>query len=302
MDDPPRTNLDYCRPNILGITSSIVRPRVQANNFELKASVIKMVQDNAQFEGLQDEDPTTHIRLFLELCDTFKFNGVSKDAVRLRLFPFSLRGRAKQWLGNLPNESITTWDDLLMRFMDRYFPPSKTAKLRSEIHSFYQKDSETLFETWERFKELLRKCPHHGIPEWWQVQIFYNGLNYQTKQMINAAAGGSLKHKTLTESLLLFEDMAKDDYESSRTRGRERKTPGVMEMDVASTILSKIDALARQVNQMSTSHQQLAAVEPNYDGETGTAYVDYVGSSSHPQNNPYSNTYNPGWRNHLNFS
>ena len=61
MDDLPRTNLDYSRPNLQGITSTIVRPRVRVNNFELKASVIKMVQDNAQFEGLQDEDPTTHI-------------------------------------------------------------------------------------------------------------------------------------------------------------------------------------------------------------------------------------------------
>ena len=124
MDGLPRTNLDYSRPDLQGITSSVVRPRVQANNFEIKPSMIKMVQDNAQFEGLQDEDPTTHVRLFLELCDTFKFNGVREDAKRLRLFPFSLRGKARQWLGNLPNESITTWDDLLMRFMDRYFPPS----------------------------------------------------------------------------------------------------------------------------------------------------------------------------------
>ena len=136
--------------------------------------------------------------------------------------------------------------------MDKYFLPSKTAKLRSEIQSFYQKDSETLFKTWEIFKDSLRKCLHHGIPEWWQVQIFYNGLNYQTKQMINAAAGGSLKHKNPEESLLLFEDIAEDDYESSRARNRERRTLGVMEMDVASTILAKVDALARQFNQMST--------------------------------------------------
>ena len=80
----------------------------------MKASVIKMVQDNAQFEGLQDGDPITHIRLFLELYDTFKFNGVSEDTVQLRLFLFSLRGKARQWLGNLPSVSITTWDDLLM--------------------------------------------------------------------------------------------------------------------------------------------------------------------------------------------
>ena len=136
MDDPPRTNSDFARPNLTEITSSIVRPRVEANNFELKPSVIRMVQQNAQFDGLEDQDPSTHIQLFLELCDTFKFNGVSEDAIRLRLFPFSLAGKARQWLITLPKECITTWDELVRRFVDKYFPPSKTAKLRANIQSF----------------------------------------------------------------------------------------------------------------------------------------------------------------------
>ena len=178
---PPRTNFDFARPNLLNMTSSIVRPPVQANNFELKPSVIQMVQQNTQFNGLQDEDLNTHIQLFLELCDTFKFNGVSEDAVRLKLFPFSLKGKARQWLTSLPRGSITTWEELLKKFMDKFFPPSKTAKLWADIQSYRQTDSETLYETWDRFKESLHKCPHHGIPEWLQVQIFYNGLNYQTR-------------------------------------------------------------------------------------------------------------------------
>ena len=98
----PMTMSDYARPDLRGTESSIVRPAVAANNFEIKPNIIQMVQQFVQFDGLQDEDPNAHLANFLEICDTFKINGVTTDAIRLRLFPFSLRARAKQWLNSLP--------------------------------------------------------------------------------------------------------------------------------------------------------------------------------------------------------
>ena len=179
-----------------GAESSIVRPAVAANNFEIKPNIIQMVQQFVQFDGLQDEDPNAHLANFLEICDTFKINGATDDAIRLRLFPFSLRGRAKQWLNSQPKASIDTWNLLAEKFLAKYFPPAKTAKLRNDISSYSQLDSETLYDTWERFKDLLRRCPHHGLPVWLQVQTFYSGLNPATRQMIDAAAGGTLNSKT----------------------------------------------------------------------------------------------------------
>ncbi|KAK8933617.1 hypothetical protein KSP39_PZI015946 [Platanthera zijinensis] len=120
-----RTMSHYARPNLEGTESSIVRPAIANNNFELKPSIIQMVQQYVQFDGLQDEDPNLHIANFLEICDTFKINGVSDDAIRLRLFPFSLRTKAKQWLSSLPRGSITTWNTLTEKFLSRYFPPPK---------------------------------------------------------------------------------------------------------------------------------------------------------------------------------
>ncbi|KAK5824743.1 hypothetical protein PVK06_019527 [Gossypium arboreum] len=132
----PRTMYDYVRPSLTGTESSIVRPVVAANTFELKPNTIQMIQQFVQFDGLQDEDPNAHLASFLELCDTFKINGVSDDAIRLRLFPFSLRDKAKQWLNSLPQGSITTWEQMAEKFLLKYFPPAKMAKLRNDISSF----------------------------------------------------------------------------------------------------------------------------------------------------------------------
>ena len=94
MEEEYKTLREWAAPTFTGTEFSIMRPTVNANNFEIKPAVITMIQSN-QFGGLPHEDPNGHIRSFLEICDTFRYNGVSEDAVRLRLFPFSLQDKAK---------------------------------------------------------------------------------------------------------------------------------------------------------------------------------------------------------------
>lgn len=137
---------DYVVPTGNGSTSSIRRPAIQANNFEIKPVIIQMIHTSVQFSGLPNDDPNTHITNFLEICDTFKHNGVSDDAIRLRLFPFSLRDKAKGWLNSLPAGTITTWDGLAQKFLAKFFPPAKTAKMRNDITNFAQFDMESLYE------------------------------------------------------------------------------------------------------------------------------------------------------------
>ena len=91
---------EYTMPTPRENMGSIVRPTMDANNFEIKPAIIQMVSQ-FQFGGLPSEDPNAHLAQFLEICDTFKMNGVSSDAIKLRLFPFSLRDKAKQWLYSL---------------------------------------------------------------------------------------------------------------------------------------------------------------------------------------------------------
>lgn len=105
-----RTLGDYAFPNIDGCAMSIVWPAIQANNFEVKPTLLHLVQQE-QFGGGPLEDPNSHITNFLQLCDTIKVNGASEDAISLRLSPFSLRDKAKSWLLTQSQGSITTWED-----------------------------------------------------------------------------------------------------------------------------------------------------------------------------------------------
>ncbi|KAL5577484.1 hypothetical protein UlMin_019183 [Ulmus minor] len=251
---------DYAAPNIAGTTSGIRRPAVQANNFEIKPSFIQMVQSN-QFGGMSKDDPNAHIAYFLEVCDLYKINGVSEDAVRLRVFPFSLRDRAKEWLNSLPPGSITTWDELVQRFLSKFFPPAKTAKLRNEITYFTQYDQESLYEAWERFKEMLRKCPHHGIPIWLQVSTFYNGLVSNYRAMIDAAAGGCLMGKTPEEAHELLEVMAENNNQWHSERVIAKRPAAVNEIDSVNVLSTQVAALSRKMDSLSSKLESKPTAE-----------------------------------------
>ncbi|GKD70715.1 hypothetical protein Tco_1324805 [Tanacetum coccineum] len=83
----------------------------------------------------------------------------------LRAFPMSLTGAASRWLRNEPTGSITTWDGLKTKNLYKYCPPARTAKKMKEINNFQQEPDKNLYQAWERFKELLMKCPQHYLTE-----------------------------------------------------------------------------------------------------------------------------------------
>nr|GEX75927.1 zinc finger, CCHC-type [Tanacetum cinerariifolium]GEX85874.1 zinc finger, CCHC-type [Tanacetum cinerariifolium] len=134
--------------------------------------------------------------------------------MRLRLFQFSLRDQASNWLERLPAGSITTWEDLTTQFLAQFFPPGRTLKLRNYILMFQQHHEESLSEAWTRFKDLLQKVHHQGINLWLQVQIFYDHVNPITRRTINQSAGGKLRDRNAKESCALLEDLALYDNES----------------------------------------------------------------------------------------
>ncbi|GJU73813.1 reverse transcriptase domain-containing protein [Tanacetum coccineum] len=213
-----RTMAQMLQAPIEGYEDAIVVPPINANNFELKQPLINLVQSN-KFTGRQD--PHNHLRFFNKVTSTFRHPEVPNTSIKLLLFPFSLDGEARDWLDKEPPRSILTWDDLVSKFINQFFPPSKTTYYRNEIITFFQKPNETFNEAWERFKGLLRQCPHHGFSELHQLDTFYNSLNSNDQDALDSAAGGNFLDKMPQEGLAIIESKSKVRY--SRTASLEDK-------------------------------------------------------------------------------
>nr|GEX67561.1 DNA-directed DNA polymerase [Tanacetum cinerariifolium] len=151
---------------IEGYEDVIIVPPVNANNFELKQTLINLVQ----------------------------------------------KGEARTWLDKEPPRSILKWEDLVSKFINQFFPPSKITYIRNEIINFLQKLNETFNEAWERFKDLLRQCPHHGFSELHQLDTFYNALNPNDPDALDSAAGGNFLDKIPRDGLSIIESKSKVRY------------------------------------------------------------------------------------------
>nr|GEV01384.1 reverse transcriptase domain-containing protein [Tanacetum cinerariifolium] len=204
-----RTMAQMLQAPIEGYEDSIFVPQINANNIELKQTLINLVQSN-QFNGRQDSH--NHIRFFNKVTSTFRHPEVPNTTIKLLLFSFSLEGEARIWLDKEPPRSILTWEDLVSKFINQFFPPSKTTYLQNEIKNFLQKPN----ETWERFKDLLRQRPHHGFLELHKSDTFYNALNPNDQDALDSAAGGNFLDKIPRECLSIIESKSKVRYSRSR--------------------------------------------------------------------------------------
>ncbi|GKA76171.1 reverse transcriptase domain-containing protein [Tanacetum coccineum] len=211
-----RTMEELLRAPTEGYGEAIVLPEIIADHFEVKMNLFQLVQANP-FHGYERENPHAHINSFKRITSTLRFRDVSNDVIKLMMFPYSLEGNARLWYEKEPPNSILTWEDLVTKFVNQIFPLSKTTYLKNEISRFTQKFEETFSEARERFKEMITACPHYGFIELTQVDTFYNGLNENDQDSLNAAAGGNLLSKTTRVALNIIENKSKVRYSRNKS-------------------------------------------------------------------------------------
>ncbi|GJV91918.1 reverse transcriptase domain-containing protein [Tanacetum coccineum] len=251
-----RTMEELLRAPTEGYGEAIVLPEINADHFEIKTNLLQLVQANP-FHGLENENPHAHINSFKRITSTLRFRNVPNDVIKLMMFPYSLEGAAKTWYEKEPPNSILTWDDLVTKFVNQFFPPSKTTHLKNKISRFSQEFDESFSEAWERFKGMLRSCPHHGFSELTQVDTFYNGLNENEQDSLNAAAGGNLLSKTTREALNIIENKSKVRYSRNKTNAsRVNSRENVSKTD------ERIDKLADQLSTLVEIVSKKVVVPP----------------------------------------
>nr|GEW24606.1 hypothetical protein [Tanacetum cinerariifolium] len=179
-----RTMAELLRALTEGYAEAIVVPLILAEQFELKHSLINMMTTD-QFFGLEKDNPHDHIRWFNKITSTIKYKDVPSSAIKLMLFPFSLAGAARRWLEKEPSRLINTWEDLVSKFINEFFPPSRTTNLRNEISNFQQRFDESFHEAWDRYKDLLHQ------------------------DSLNATAGGNLLERSTQDVLTIIENKSK---------------------------------------------------------------------------------------------
>ena len=114
------------------------------------------------FYGLENEDQYNHLIDFNIVYQTFKYENFLDKDIKLKLFPFSLKDRARSWFNTLSDNNITSWEQMVTNCLNKYFPVHKTNIIRREILEFTQREDEQFFEALEQFNWLLLKCPYHG--------------------------------------------------------------------------------------------------------------------------------------------
>ncbi|XP_010242023.1 PREDICTED: uncharacterized protein LOC104586472 [Nelumbo nucifera] len=234
--------------------------------------------------------------------------------MKLRAFPFSLKDSTKDWLYYLPSGSVTTWNEMKRLFLEKYFPASRAANIRKEIYGIRQYNGESLHKYWEHFKKLCASCPHHQISEQLLIQYFYEGLQRTNRSIIDAASGGALVDKTPEAARNLIANMAANSQQFSYRLNPPAKHANEVNISSLEQQIASLTSLVRQMaaGNMQTvnacgicsivGHQtNLCPTLQEEPIEQVNAVGGFLGQLQWKYD-PYSSTYNPGWKDHPNLS
>ncbi|KAG7568068.1 Integrase catalytic core [Arabidopsis thaliana x Arabidopsis arenosa] len=272
-------------PKIHGNRNGIRAPPVENNNFEIKSSLINMVH-GSKFHGLSMEDPLDHLDQFNMLCSTVKINGISEDAFNLRLFPFSLGDRARIWEKNLPQGSITSWDQCKRAFLSKFFLHNKNGK--------------------ERFKGYKMQCPHHGFSNESLLSTLYRGVLPKFRMLLDTASNGNFLGQDVEDGMSLVENLAQSDDsygEDYDHTSRERNEMSDLHRKEIKALNDKMDKmiLANQkpvhfVSESDVYQDYQENMEGCVEGQEEVNYVGGQGYNNYPPLKPLGFSQPPNYQ------
>ncbi|KAM1476367.1 hypothetical protein ACFXTO_038361 [Malus domestica] len=266
----------------------------KTDEFELKSSLLHHI---AKYHGLSMEDPNKHLKEFEVVCSSMTPVNVDGNILKMKAFPFSLMDKAKDWLYELAPGTVTSWESMKRAFLEKFFPTSRIILLRKKISGIQQEEGESFPTYYERFKSLVTSCPQHQMKEELLLQYFYEGLLPLERQMLDASAGGALVDKTPMAAKVLIANRALNaqQYEGVGQRGPPRHQVHEMAegMKMQGPVICGVCSIQGHVSEKC----------PQLIENGGWESANAIGFQSQNQSrhDPYSNTYNPGWRDHPNF-
>ncbi|CAN6583756.1 unnamed protein product [Malus baccata var. baccata] len=264
------------------------------DEFELKSSLLHHIP---KYHGLSMEDPNKHLKEFEVVCSSMTPVNVDGNILKMKAFPFSLMDKAKDWLYELAPGTVTSWESMKRAFLEKFFPTSRIILLRKKISGIQQEEGESFPTYYERFKSLVASCPQHQMKEELLLQYFYEGFLPLERQMLDASAGGALVDKTPMAAKVLIANRALNaqQYEGVGQRGPPRHQ--VHEMAEAMKIQGPVVCGVCSIQ----GHASEKCPQLIENGGWESANAIGFQSQNQPRHDPYSNTYNPGWRDHPNF-
>ncbi|XP_010430883.1 PREDICTED: uncharacterized protein LOC104715140 [Camelina sativa] len=271
-------------------------PAPTRQDYEIKHSLINLVQ-NRVFHGLPLESPLDHIEAFERLTSTMRSNGVPYDYLMLTLFQFSLADKAIRWLNLLDAGSLTTWAQCRAAFLNHFYTKSRSAKLQSKITTFSQGGMESFCEAWERFKEYLRDCPHHGYTQENMTNIFYGGIEQKYQMALNTASKGDFSSNTANEANALIKNLGASNSNHDTDYDRTVRVNSV-ETDAIKDLRARVNLLLKRDNQSVNLCEEQAGGYADLGAETyqeGTEEVNNMGGQGNFQNRGFYENF----RNHL---
>ncbi|XP_042033412.1 uncharacterized protein LOC121779978 [Salvia splendens] len=264
-----------------GVAHPTVGNNVNANTFELRRGLLQMAENNA-FSGRPTEDLNKHLTKFIQICNTTKINGVTDEQIRLRVFPFALEDDAKDWLDSMEPNSIRTWEAMVEKFLEKYYPPSEALKRQSEIISFEMTPQESIRGAWERFKGLMKRCPNHGLNPTHQVLAFYRGCLPEAKRELNLSAGGSLLKKGEAEAMEVIEKVTSNDEGWNNERSRVHRVASATESNHIDNMYKQMELLHKKIDLMGMG----PAIQEQKEGVEDVNYIHQGGNSYYNNSRP----------------